>query len=251
MVRLRGIGLLSVLSPGGRRRLVRLLIVVVLLMAALIWLTAGVSLPDDGEAIPATSSSAVGFLTKVTEAGRAAAGSRQITLDVTDVEVTSFLQIGAELAEQSQDAGENVSIEDLAERGDEVFDQIPGGEALRDLLSRRDALPDISDRDLRLRATIKDPEVRFLGDGTVIVRGTGNLWFLNVPARVVVAPRIEDGRLVFDFVEGQLGRLGLPEAVVDRAGEALVSLILAGQEYAEITDISVRQGALRLQARGG
>ena len=246
-----GLGLLASIFRGGWKRLLWVGLIVGLLVLLLLWLSAGAALPDDGDPIEESTTAAVGFIEKITTAGGGAVGSRRVNLVVSDVELTSFLRIGSQLARQLEGEGPT-SIEDLASQRDEIFDEIPGGDAIRDILAQRDRLsgvPDIDETDFKLRFEIRDPEVRFRADGSAVIRGSGKFLFLTVPARVVVAPRVEAGTLVFDFVEGQLGRVGLPESIVDRAGEALVSLILAGQNYAAITDIRITEGTLRLRAR--
>jgi hypothetical protein len=62
----------------------------------------------------------------------------------------------------------------------------------------------------------------------------------------VVAPKVEGGELVFDFVEGSLGPVALPEALFDLIGRGLASAILVGQQVAEITQIEVGEGTLTI-----
>ncbi len=45
-------------------------------------------------------------------------------------------------------------------------------------------------------------------------------------------------------MEGRLGRLPAPEWAFDRMGAMLSSLILMGQEYAEIENLSVTDGRM-------
>jgi hypothetical protein len=50
-------------------------------------------------------------------------------------------------------------------------------------------------------------------------------------------------------VEGQIGRVNLPEPVFDLLGKGVAQALLAGQEYAEITQIRVSAGTLTISGR--
>ena len=52
-----------------------------------------------------------------------------------------------------------------------------------------------------------------------------------------------------DFVRGQLGRLPAPEWAFDKLGDLLSSLILLGQDYAEISELSVTEGRMTFVGR--
>ena len=99
------------------------------------------------------------------------------------------------------------------------------------------------------KLAIEELEVRFKGNGHIVVRGYGQVRKLRQPLRVVVAPRASDGELVLDFVEGKLGPVPLPEPLFDLIGKALSRAILAGQDYAEIQEITVAEGTLTLRGR--
>ena len=65
----------------------------------------------------------------------------------------------------------------------------------------------------------------------------------------MVAPRAARGELVLDFVSGRVGQARLPELIFDPLGTALARLILVGQAFAEITEISIREGELTIAGR--
>jgi hypothetical protein len=209
-------------------------------------------LPNDGPPVATSQAAARQFVTKITEAGQSGAKTGQITLTLTQEEVTSFIQIGAEMAEQLQQAKNLENLEDLAEVQDlEGLEGIEDLEQWQELARRREGLPSIRLPDLSLRLGIQEPEVRFSADGQIIVRGYGQLRNIRQPLRVVVAPRAEDGELVLDFVEGNLGPVPLPEPLFDLIGEGLTRVILLGQEWAEITQIDVSAGVLTVSGRYG
>ena len=244
--------MVSLLTGGvvrrWKRRLIAIAVVAVVAAGVYAFVSTGASLPDDGPPVETSTEAAVSFLTKITDAGQAAAGADSLTIAVTDEEVTSFLRIGSELAELAQ-TEDVAGLEDL---DPDAFADIPNGDRLRDALALRDripSLPRLAPDDFALRVAFRDPEVRFRDDGTVIVRGTARFLFLTIPARVVVAPRAEDGDLEFDFVEGQFGRLPLPERLIDLAGAGLTELILAGQDYASVDRIAVTEGTLTFSGR--
>jgi len=202
-------------------------------------------LPDDGPP-PATSAASAGrFVQKVTAAGEGAANTGRFTLTVTDEEVTSFLRVGTILRRQLG----NLPIQDL----DQIQD-IPELEGIdlerwRELLGEGDRLPALGDDGLTLRLAIREPQVHFLGSGTMIVRGEARFLVVSLPVRVVAAPRASQGELVLDFVEGQLGPAPMPELLFDYLGQGLAGALLAGREVAEITEIRVSEGVLTVSGR--
>ena len=207
-------------------------------------------LPDDGPPVPTSQAAAREFVEKVTDAGLEGAKTGQFKLTVTQEQVTSFLRIGAEIAEQLRAAKNLENLEDLAQLQDlEGLEEIEELAKWQELARRREGLPKIRLPDLSLRLGIQEPEVRFQADGQIVVRGYGQVRSLRQPLRVVVAARAQDGELVFDFVEGSLGPVALPEGLFDLIGRGLASAILIGQEYAEVTQIEVSDGTLTLSGR--
>ena len=207
-------------------------------------------LPDDGLPIATSQQDALQFLEKVTDAGLEGTQSGQLHLTITEQEVTSFLQIGAELARQVQDAKNIETFEDLGELENlEGLEDIEGIEKWQQLARRRKGLPKIRLPDLSLRLGIQEPEARFQANGQIIVRGYAQVREIRQPVRVVVAPRASDGELVLDFIEGDLGPVPMPEGLFDLIGKGLAQVILIGQDYAEITTIEVAEGILTVGGR--
>jgi hypothetical protein len=207
-------------------------------------------LPDDGPPIPTSQEAARRFVEKVTEAGREGARTGESTLTITQEEATSFLTVGAQLVEEVQQYKQIESLQDLSELENiEGLQEIEGLEQWRELAAKREGLPDIRLPDPRFRLTIQEPQVYFRENGQIIVRGYGEIRNRRQPIRVVVAPRAVDGQLELDFVEGKLGPLSLPEGLFDLVGDLLTRAILAGRDYAEITEITVRSGTLTIRGR--
>jgi hypothetical protein len=227
-------------------------------------------LPDDGPEIKPTQTSALRFVEKVTAAGQNGVQSGQTSLTLTEAEVTSFLSISAQLAQVMQVAEGIDNPQDLSQLQDldleglnldglnlEGLEGAPGAEALdnealrrwQDLLGKREGLGGLRLPDLSLRLAIKEPQVYFKANGQIIVRGYGQVRDVRQPLRVVVAPRAREGELVLDFVEGDLGPVPLPEGLFDVIGKGLARVILAGQNWASIDEITVREGTLTLRGQ--
>ena len=213
--------------------------------------TSGAELPDDGPQVATSPEAAFRLVEKVTAAGQSALETGQLTLTVTEEEVTSFLNIGSELTGNLRGL-ENLENLELAQLGDlEELEGFEGFEQWQEFLRRREGqgLPGIGLSDLSPRLGIKEPQVYFKDSGHVVVRGYAGLLRWRWPVRVVMAPRASQGEMVLDFVEGTLGSVDMPEVVFDLIGKGLARAILAGQEYAEITEIGVGSGTLTIGGR--
>ena len=135
------------------------------------------ALPDDGPAVPTSSAAARQFVEKITVAGRSGAQTGQVSLTVTEQEVTSFLQIGSQLREQLGAAGGIEHLEDLAQLDDlEGLEGIEGLEQWRELAQRREGLPRIPLSDMSLRVGFRQPEVRFLASGQMLLPNWKVTW---------------------------------------------------------------------------
>jgi hypothetical protein len=219
-----------------------------------------------------TQQAALSFVEKVTAAAKSGLLSGQTSLTVTQAEVTSFLSIASQLAqvmnqlegiENPQDLRElqDLDIEglrlqdlDLDSLGDENLD----GDALsrwQALAQEREGLGGLSLPDLSLRLAIQEPQVYFKAPvqpgrpGQIVIRGYGQVRNVRQPLRLVVAPHAREGELALDFVEGQLGPVPLPEGLIDVLGRGLAKVILAGQGWAELDEITVGDGWLTLRGR--
>lgn len=227
------------------RRLVATLIIVVCFVAGCQRVSLPqTELPDDGPPIVVSEAAAIRFVEKVTAAGRAAADSGSLTLSITQEEITSFLAIGTRLAERVQDIQTLENLEQL-----EGVEGVEGFEEFRRLAGEREGLPDLQLPDLSLRLALREPQIFFKDNGQIVIRGFGEVRGRRQPLRIVTAPRAGGGELVLDFVEGTLGPLPVPEAVFDVVGQGLARVILAGQDYGEITEIQVGGGVLTINAR--
>ena len=219
-------------------------------------------LPDDGPEIVPTQADARRFVEKVAAAGQSGAQNGQTSLTLTEAEVTSFLSISSQMAQVMQQIDGVSSLQDLTQLDDAQIDGLDlegldglGDQALdhdalrrwRDLARRLEGLGDLRFPDLSLRLAIQEPEVHFKDNGQIIVRGYGQVRDVRQPLRVVVAPRARQGELVLDFVEGNLGPVSLPEGLFDVVGRGLAGVILAGQRWASIDEITVTETALTLR----
>jgi hypothetical protein len=207
-------------------------------------------LPDDGPRVKTSQAAARRFAEKMAAAGERATESKRLRLTVTEKEVTSFLNIGSELAGQLQAA---YGVDSLAQ-----LEQLQRQQALQNaeglpewvgLLGRAQDTLGLDLPDANLRVRVQEPEVRFEGNGQMVVRGYAQLLSLRQPLRLVMAPRASQGELVLDFVEGDLGPLSVPEGLVDLVGKGLARLILAGHDYVEVSRIEVADGSLTLSGR--
>jgi len=98
----------------------------------------------------------------------------------------------------------------------------------------------------RLRVGLRKAQVLFKADGRVIARGYLAFLKWRVPVRIVVAPHATEGEMVLDFVEGSIGRVQMPEIIFDLLGKGIAKLLLAGQDYAEISQIQVGAGTFAI-----
>jgi hypothetical protein len=205
-------------------------------------------MPDDGPPVAISQAAAGRFVEKMTAAGERAAEGGGLKVTFTQEEVTSFLSFGTMIAQQMQ--AMNVgSLEELEQAGG--FQGLEGAEnqeLLRMLLRQREGMPQL-DLSRLTRLTISEPQVYFKGNGHIVVRGYAEALGQRQPLRLVLAPKASQGQLSLDFVEGKLGPVDVPEALIDQIGQGLASLILAGQDYVEITQIAVGDGTLTLSGR--
>jgi hypothetical protein len=206
-------------------------------------------LPDDGPPLEVSRQSAASFVSKILESGRQAATSQTVRFTITEQEATSALHYASELAAFSQGGPLFEGLEQFNPGALENQELPPEAAMLRDL---GEALGDIggnqpsnaSSNPLNLQVRLEQPQVRFLGSGEMILRGYGRISTLRLPLRVVLTPTIQEGQINFDFVEGQLGSLPLPALLFDPLGVVIGRALTAGQDYAQITVLSVTEGAL-------
>ena len=207
-------------------------------------------LPDDGPRVATSQAAGLRFAEKVAVAGERAAESKRLRITVTEGEVTSFLNIGSEMSRQLQAI---YGVDNLAQlsqlQREQALQKIDGLPEWAGLLERAQGTLGLDLPDGDLRVTIQEPEVRFERNGQMIVRGYGAVLGLRLPLRLVMAPQASSGELVLDFVEGTLGPLSVPEGIVDLVGKGLARLILAGDDYVEVSKIEVSNGSLTISGR--
>lgn len=210
-------------------------------------------LPNDGPPVPVSKESAASFVSKVLQSSQQAAQTQSVQFTVTDEEVTSALSFAADLAAFSQGGPAFEGLEGFDPGTLDGQDLPPELEQFRDL---GDLLGQVSGEaggagsgllDIRLR--LEEPQVYFLGSGDMILRGYGRFSRWRFPMRVVVAPSVLGGEIELDFVEGQLGSVPLPAFLFDPLGNLLGQALLAGQDYAEITELTITEGALTFDGR--
>lgn len=199
----------------------------------------------DEPTVATSPKAALRFVEKVSAAGQEAAETGEVNLTVTLKEVTSFLNIWTMLSGQLGGIQNLEEVEGLKELAS-------GAEAaeLQELLSviqQGEGVASLDTSNLTLRLAIKEPEVRFTADGRIVVRGFLSVLFWRWPIQAVVAPRVSQGEMVLDFVEGAVGPIPMPELAFDLVGKGLARGILAGQDYGEITTISVSDGKLTIR----
>lgn len=206
---------------------------------------------DDGPAVPVTRESAISFIQKSVAAGQGAS-SGLVSWQVTQEEVTSFIALGADLAEllQMQNRLGNLTPAERA-RLDEILTRLEIDESqistvLAQLEAQQEAagLGGLPIPDLALRLLLREPQIYFRANGQIIARGYGEIRGRSQPIRLVFAPRASAGELELTFVEGMVGPIAVPDELINAVGSGVARAILAGNAYAEITELRVEEGVL-------
>lgn len=197
--------------------------------------------------VPVSTEAAERFFSKALAAGQQALMDQSVHLTVTHEEVTSALALVARFVAFSPSG---VSIDrEMFPQGDQLPSDAGIPEGLEDVIPLD---PDGEGSGLlggftdSLRLKILDPQVRFTAAGQIDIRATGQLGERERPIHLVLAPRASQGELELDFVEGSLGGLPIPELIFDSIGNLMARLILAGQDYIRVNEITVVQGSLTL-----
>lgn len=94
--------------------------------------------------------------------------------------------------------------------------------------------------------SLRDPQVYFKGDGTIILRGSIRFQERQQPIRVVARPEAVDGSLRVDITEGRIGPVPVPGPLLDQLESQLAQAILAGQEYGRLDSITIAEGSVTL-----
>jgi hypothetical protein len=199
----------------------------------------GAFLPDEGPAVPVSKQAASRLFEKVLSAVESAAQTQSVRFTLTDEEVTSALALGAQFVTFTP-AGP--VIQGLP--GSQSAQGAPGLEGMGQPNANGGGNGAFSLTNFGLK--IEKPQVRFTGDGRMILEGYGRVGSWRQPVRAVMAPRASDGELDLHFVKGRIGSLPLPAFIFNPIGKALASLILAGSDSLKIHEISIQQGSMTL-----
>jgi hypothetical protein len=213
--------------------------------------SAGVNLQnltaEYGAPVPATTDAAQRFVQRTAAAIQNAPTSRRLRITVSQTEATSALSLGLMMPELMR-AMETLPAEQVQQAGDikSLRAMLRDHEtAQRENRTFRDKVAGVFDPRLRTG----DVQVQFTGNGEIVMAGYVQAWRWKQPALVVFAPRARSGELELDFVKGRLGRLPAPAWAFDLLGRLAASLILQGQDYAEISNLTVQDGRLTFEAR--
>ncbi len=179
----------------------------------------GDPLPDDGPSIAVSEDAARRFLQKNADAARDATQTGSSRLTITQEEITSVLDLSAKAPERLV-----TMVAEDSRQNDEV--------------------PDLPNLDILV--TIEEPQVYFKGDGTIVLRGRIEFRESYQSFRIVTRPSAQTGTLEFDFVEGKIGSISMPEVIFDQLGRLLAQAILLGEQYAAITELRVDEGTFTI-----
>jgi|GEM_PF-2354060 len=189
------------------------------------------------------------FVEKVVATGEEGADGDEVTLAVTQEEVSSFLDLASRVARVAAAQGAD-SLSDVEQMDPATLPQ--GAEELPELLAMLRAegnLPDVELPDLEFWSRIVEPRVRFEGDGEMVVTGRVDLLGFQQPVRIVAVPRPEGNRVFLTFVEGSIGPVPMPAWLADQLVTNVDALMLMGQDYASVSDVTVTEGELSVTGR--
>jgi hypothetical protein len=203
----------------------------------------------DEPAVATSPEAARSFVEKVVATGREGADGDEVTLTVSQEEVSSFLDLASQVARQAAAQGAD-SLSDLERLDPATLPQ--GAQDLPELLAELRAegdLPDVQLPDLEVLSRVADPRVRFGANGQLILTGSVDLLGFRQPARLVVVPRPAGDKVLLTFVEGRIGPLPVPTWLVDRLVGSVDALLLLGQDYAAVSSVAVTEGELTVSGR--
>jgi hypothetical protein len=237
-----------------RREAAAFRFLVLALLAVLVMAGCNSQSPGNGQGVdePVVETSpeaARSFVEKVIVAGRQGSDGDEVTLTVSQEEVSSFLDLASQVARVAAARGVD-SLSDL-ERMDPG--QLP--EDARDLPALLAALraegyvTDVQLPDLEFWSRIHDPRVRFTAGGQVVVAGIVDLLGFRQPVRIVAVPRPEGDRVFLSFVEGHIGPVPVPIWLADQLVTNMDALLLLGQDYADVSDVTVTEGQMSVTGR--
>jgi uncharacterized protein YpmS len=63
--------------------------------------------------------------------------------------------------------------------------------------------------------SLRDAEIRLREDGTIEAQGKANAYGFVVPVQAIVQPRVVNGKIEMEIIQGQAGGLAVPQTVAD------------------------------------
>ena len=189
------------------------------------------------------------FVEKVVATSREGADGDEVTLTVTQEEVSSFLDLASQVARQAAAQGAD-SLSDLERMDPATLPE--GAQDLPELLATLRAegdVPDVQLPDLEIWSRITDPRVRFEADGQMVLTGRVDLLGFRQPVRIVAVPRPEGDKVFLTFVEGSIGPLPVPAWLADQLVTNVYALLLLGQDYAALSRVAVTEGEMTVTGR--
>lgn len=169
----------------------------------------GTALPDDGPPIAVSEEAANSFQEKMRVAGLEAQSTGSSTVSITQEEITSFFALRMDDLEAQAEAEGGAPID---------FPLI-------------------------------EPQVYFKEDGTIVVRGQIDFQGNRQPIRIASQPTLVNGSLELENSQGRIGPVPVPGAILNIVDSTLTQAILAGQDYAQVTDVQVGAGTLTLSGQ--
>lgn len=197
----------------------------VLVLIALVACSQGDPFPDDGPAISVSEDAAFHLLEKSAQAASTAADTGASSITITQEEITSVLGLAVSVPDKLNDYQKQLAAQDPS----------------------LEQLPNIGDT--MVLSLLKEPQVYFKDDGTLVLRGRIEFQGQVQPFRFVSRPSGQSGELKLDFVEGRIGAVNMPQTVFNQIGNLLAKVILLGQRWAEITDLHVDAGSMTIAGR--
>lgn len=94
---------------------------------------------------------------------------------------------------------------------------------------------------------LQNPQVYFKADGTLIMRANITFEGNSQLIRVVAKPTVVNGMLQVDITEGKIGPVPVPGPLLDQVETALAEGLTAGQDYTNLTSVSVAEGTITIE----
>ena len=212
----------------------------------------GAAVGGNGQPEPAIETSpeaARTFVEKVVATGEEGADGDEVTLAVTQEEVSSFLDLASRVARVAAAQGAD-SLSDVERMDPATLPE--GAEELPELLAMLRAegnLPDVELPDLEFWSRIVEPRVRFEGDGEMVVTGRVDLLGFQQPVRIVAVPRPDAALDKGQEHPVAFGPVPLPTWLANQLVTNVDALLVMGQDYASVSDVTVTEGELSVTGR--